>query len=125
MKVRRAMLVAVGVAAIALTGCGGSGGSSSGSRDSFGDPYISNAQGRALTVGMGASAAFQALGGKADSGDNGSQALPPKSYDYPVRGTGNPDDPNDTKTIWWQICVKDGRVVGKVHGHLDSLPTRC
>lgn len=48
------------------------------------------------------------------------QAVPPLSYDYPVRGAGNPDDPMDTATVWWQICVLNGVVVGKQHGTMDS-----
>lgn len=117
--------------AVAVGGCGGSssggsgGGSSSAAQDGFGDPYITEEQGRSVRIGERARRAFKALGGKADSGYNGQQAVPPLSYDYPVRGTGNPDDVNDTKTVWWQVCVKHGRVVGKLRGHLDSLPAQC
>jgi hypothetical protein len=131
-----AMLVGV---TIALAGCATSSTSSSGTassgggsaqahgsrgpaRDSFGDPYVTDSQVRKITVGMSAGAAFRALGGKADSGYNGIQAVPPLSYDYPIRGRGNPDDVNDTKTIYWQVCVKHGRISGKVRGRMDSLP---
>lgn len=75
---------------------------------------------------MPAAAAFRALGGKAGSGSNGIQAVPPLSYDYPIRGTGNPDDPLSDKTVWWQICVEGGHVVGTVRGRISSLPaTGC
>jgi hypothetical protein len=115
--------------AVALVGCASStssgGGSGAASQDSMGDPYIADAQGRAIKVGMEASAAFRSLGGKSPSGYNGAQAVPPLSYDYPIQGTGNPDDVTDDKTIWWQICVKNGRVSGKVRGHLGSLPEQC
>jgi len=72
---------------------------------------------------MSARAAFGLLGGKAVSGANGVQAPPPHSYDYPIEGTGNPDDVNDDKTIYLQVCVDGGRVVGKARGRMDSLPS--
>ncbi len=90
--------------------------------DSFGDPYISDAQGEAITIGEPATTAFTALGGKAASGYNGQQAVPPLSYDYPISGTGDPDDPMDSKTVWWQICVTSGAVSGKHRANMDNLP---
>ena len=48
---------------------------------------------------MTAQAAFAALGGEAVSGSTGTQAPPPNGYNYPVKGTGNPDDVADTKTV--------------------------
>ena len=94
-----------------------------GGRDSYGDPYVTSAEAEAVKVGMSARAAFGLLGGKAVSGTNGGQAPPPHSYDYPIEGTGNPDDVNDDKTIYLQVCVDGGRVVGKDRGRMDSLPT--
>src|SRR4051794_15452088 len=64
-------------------------------QDSYGDPYVTDDQMNQIRKGMSASAAFAALGGRADSGYNGGQAGPTRSYDYPVRGTGNPDDVSD------------------------------
>lgn len=90
------------VAFALLAGCGSSahrGGHRS--HDNSGDPYITDGQGQSIKRGMSAKDAFEALGGKAVSGYNGVQAVPPLSYDYPIRGT----------STWWQICVKDGRVV--------------
>jgi hypothetical protein len=110
----RASLAAVVVATV-IGGCGSQKASKPPISDGFGDPYITDAQGHAIRIGESASAAFHALGGKATSGVNGGQAPPPHSYDYPIRGTGNPDDVNDEKTVWWEICIGgDNRVTGKV-----------
>ncbi len=122
--------VLVGMA-LALPACasGGATGTStdtsSASQDSFGDPYITNAQGASIRIGSSARAAFKGLGGKANSGSTGGQAGPVLGYDYPIRGTGNPDDVSDTKTIWWQICVGHGRVLSKQRGTMDSLDAFC
>lgn len=74
---------------------------------------------------MSAVAAFRLLGGKADSGSTGEQAGPVLGYDYPITGTGNPDDVMDDSTIWWQICVGYGRVLSKQRGTMDNLPAFC
>jgi len=133
-------IVSIGVVAVAglalaflLAGCGGSGtagGTSGGdhgsepSHDSMGDPYITDAQGRAIKIGTSARAAFRDLGGKSPSGYNGVQAVPPLSYDYPIRGSGTGDAGDVSENyLWWQICVKNGRIVSKVKGRMDSLPT--
>lgn len=125
------LVAGVGTACSATTGqtcdsaCHSAGSSPPVSSDSFGDPIISDAQGRAVRVGESAADAFGSLGGKAVSGQNGSQAVPPLSYDYPVRGTGNPNDVTDTGTIYWQICVQDGVVVSKQRAVMDRLPAMC
>jgi hypothetical protein len=93
--------------------------------DSFGDPYVTDILGRAIRKGTSARATFKMLGGKADSGSTGQQAGPVLGYDYPIKGTGNPDDVNDTKTIWWQICIGSGRVLSKQRGTMDNLPSFC
>ena len=67
--------------------------------DDFGNPYITDVAGKAIAPGMTAQAAFAALGGEAVSGSTGTQAPPPNGYNYPVKGTGNPDDVADTKTV--------------------------
>jgi hypothetical protein len=116
------------VLASLLAGCGASPGPSASNAhpraDSFGDPYITDSEGREIPIGTLARAAFDDLGGTASSGANGG-AISTKAYDYPIRGTGNPDDPNDATTIWWQLCVRDGRIVGKQRGTFDQLPTYC
>jgi hypothetical protein len=96
-------------------------------RDSLDDPYISEAQARRIKVGMAATAAFRALGGKSPSGYNGIQAVPPLSYDYPISGTGSGDaaDPVNESYTWFQVCVKDNRVIGMARGTLDSLGEQC
>lgn len=123
------LIVAAG-AAVTLAACSSSGSSSGphqrpGSMDAAGDPFITDNQGRSIRIGETASQAFAALGGKASSGSNRPQAVPPFSYLYPVAGTGNPDDVMDTSTVWWQLCVKGGVVVAKQRGTLDALPTSC
>jgi hypothetical protein len=74
---------------------------------------------------MRARTAFRLLGGKAVSGSTGEQAGPVLGYAYPVRGTGNPDDVMDDATIWWQICIGNGRVVSTERGKLDNLAAFC
>lgn len=74
---------------------------------------------------MTAQAAFAALGGEAVSGSTGAQGPPPNGYDYPVKGTGNPDDVADTKTVWWQVCIKTGFVTSTQRAPLEQLPGRC
>jgi hypothetical protein len=71
---------------------------------------------------MSATDAFAQLGGRPGSGYNGIQAGPTKSYDFPIRGTGNPDDVTDDSTIWWEVCVLHGRVVSKHRGRMGDLP---
>lgn len=94
-------------------------------RDSFGDPYITDAEGSAIHTGMSAEAAFAALGGQSSSGSTGQQAGPVLGYDYPVKGTGNPDDVMNDTSIWWQICVGYGRVVSTQRAKMDELAGRC
>lgn len=89
--------------------------------DTFGDPYITEAQGRSVQLRTRASIVFQELGGKAVSGTSGTG--PTKCYDYPVRGTGNPDDATDDNTVWWQFCMKNGRLVAVQRGTMNQLPT--
>ena len=114
------------VAAVSMCCCSSTGGATKAKQDSFGDPFITDAQGRAIRIGISATAAFPALSGEAPSGSNGAQAVPPLTYDYPIRGTGNPNDVMDDNTIWWQLCVEGGLVIGKVRGTIDSLPaTGC
>ncbi len=117
---------------VALAGCGaGPGGHSTltpARADAFGDPYITDTQGRAIKIGAGAGEVFRALGGKAASGANGMQAPFPHSFDYPIRGTGTGDAGGATNDSykWWQICVSQrGQVVSKQRGPLGSLPTFC
>jgi hypothetical protein len=96
-----------------------------GDTDSSGDPVISDAQGRAVQIGEDADTAFASLGGQASSGSNGQQAVPPLSYDYPIAGTGDPNDVMDGHTVWWQLCVKKGVVVSKQRGTMGEIPTLC
>lgn len=93
----------------------------------MGDPYVTDAQGRDIKIGMSANSAFAALGGESPSGYNGVQAVPPLSYDYPIRGTGHGDaaDATNDSYVWWQICVQGGRVVGKLRANMDNMPLQC
>jgi hypothetical protein len=95
--------------------------------DGMGDPYVSEAQVRQVKVGMSAIAAFRTLGGKAPSGYNGVQAVPPLSYDYPISGTGSGDagDATNNSYTWLQVCVKKNTVSGTVRGKLESLGNQC
>jgi hypothetical protein len=90
---RRRKRVEIAALAIALFVAGWGSGSRTTSTaakdDGFGDPFVTERQARSVYVGELASAAFHALGGKADSGSNGAQAPLTRSYDYPIRGTGN------------------------------------
>jgi hypothetical protein len=74
---------------------------------------------------MRARAAFKALGGQGDSGSTGQQAGPVLGYDYPIRGTGNPDDVMADKTIWWQMCIGYGRVLSEQRAIMNNLDTFC
>jgi hypothetical protein len=78
------------VVAVGTAGCSTTAGASNAKHDGLGDPYITDAQGRSIRVGASATAVFRALGGIAESGYNGDQAVPPLTYDYPIRGTGKP-----------------------------------
>jgi hypothetical protein len=109
---RLALLAAV---ATILVGCGSGGGTrpkrAAGGK---GDPYVTWAQVRRVTVGMSAKATFRLLGGRAFSGQH---TVQPFEYDYPIWGTGAGDaaggegDAPNSSYSWLIICVKGGRVV--------------
>lgn len=110
---RLALLAAV---AIVLAGCGSGGAGTRPKRAAGGngDPYVTWAQVRRVSVGMSAKATFRLLGGKAYSGQH---TVQPFEYDYPIWGTGTgdaaggeDDAPNSTYS-YLIICVKGGRVV--------------
>lgn len=115
------------VVATLIAGCGSSSQKASAppTHDGAGDPFITEAQGRAIRIGESAAAAFRTLGGEADSGLNGQQAPPTRSYDYPITGTGNAESDKPfghEKALWWQLCISpENRVVSKERGKLESL----
>jgi hypothetical protein len=103
-----------GVAFI-LVACGSGGGGERPKRDAAGkgDPYVTRAQVRRITVGKSAKAAFRVLGGRAYSGQ---QTLQPFEFDYPIWGTGTGDaagvgDAVNSSYSWLIVCVQGGRVV--------------
>jgi hypothetical protein len=111
------------VTATLIGGCGsGSTNTTPPRTDGWGDPYITDAQGRSIHVGESEAAAFRALGGEAQSGSHGAQAPVREVFEYPIRGTGNPSELALTEAeaakgaTWWEICVEYGRVVGKERG---------
>jgi hypothetical protein len=114
--------------AAAVTGCGSDTNSSSAppKRDWLGEPFITDAQGKAIRKGMSARAAFRKLGGKPDISATSDAAGPILGYDFPIRGTGyagDQDRPGDA--TYWQICIGHGRVLSKRRGDLDHLPALC
>ncbi|MGO9752276.1 MAG: hypothetical protein ACLP22_12370 [Solirubrobacteraceae bacterium] len=71
---------------------------------------------------MSATAALKALGGKAPSGTTA--AYPDytvNGYDYPVKGTGDANDPTDTHAVWWMICITNGQVTSTQRGNINNL----
>jgi len=126
-RVLRVSVLSAIVVATLLAGCGSSSQKASAppTHDGAGDPFITEAQGGAIRIGESAPAAFRALGGEADSGLNGQQAPPTRSYDYPITGTGSAESDEafgHEKTLWWKICIgPENRVVSKESGKLESL----
>jgi hypothetical protein len=117
--------------AAAVTGCGSDKNSSSTppKRDSLGAAFITDAQGKAIRKGMSARAAFRKLGGKPESSTGeGPEAGPVLGYQFPIRGTGNPGNPNRDQpsyATYWQICIGRGRVLSKRRGTIENLPASC
>jgi hypothetical protein len=129
--ISRGNAAAAVLAAAFLAGCGSSSNPENGKHgeraDGFGDPFVTDAQVRAVRVGESEAAAFKQLGGRSDSGYNGQQAGPRKSYDYPIRGTGSTDVTVEESqaALWWEVCIEDGRVIGKERGKEGALTMNC
>jgi hypothetical protein len=86
---------------MAVVSCGGSTSPKPPPTNSYGDPYVTDAQARNLRIGQPSQEVYAALGGVAPSG-----MVPPASepYDicrsYPVRG----------RNATWFLCFRDGRL---------------
>jgi hypothetical protein len=100
--------------------------------DGWGDPFVTDAQGAAIRVGMSVGAAFRLLGGKGSPGwyYTGPGSIPTGvmySYDYPIRGTDHsgPTTMLNDRTTWFRICVQGNSVVGKARVPPSSHSSLC
>jgi hypothetical protein len=130
------LVAAVLACAVAAAGCGASAQPPTsptsprrgGATDSFGDPFVTDAQAGQVRLDEPQPAALSRLGGKSRSGYFGPGDGPTTCYDYPVRGTGDSDKDGDVdldSTVYWQISFRGGHVTKKQRGRLDSLPGVC
>jgi hypothetical protein len=122
------MAIALAIAS-AIGGCGNTSAkpSSPPRTDQWGDPYVTEAQGRSIHLGESEAQAFRALGGRANSGKGRSVR---ETVQYPVRGTGSTENdevnvPEAKEATWLEICLEGGRVVGVEQAKGGKLTEDC